>query len=158
MALLQSRGRQLDASLILKASAAVTSSAAGTLILDLAPGDKPSPSDGDAEVWNGQAIINVTAMDIVSNDEAYTIVIQGSPDAAFGTAGNIKDLVQYHLGAKEIKLTDSDMDDAIGKHTINFSNYQNGVVYRYVRIYTVVAGTTPSITYSAYASPFPPSN
>lgn len=128
-----------DDDLSLKASAAVTSSAAGSLILDL----------GIGEV-RGDVVVEVSAMDIASNDELYDIVLQGSPDAAFGTAGNIQELCAISLSAKEVKRTDSDKDDVIGRYVIPFANRHGETNYRYVRIYTVVAGTTASITYRAF--------
>src|SRR5688572_9089225 len=128
-----------DAELSLKVSAAVAASAAGTLILDLGVGET-----------RGDLVVEVTAMDITSNDELYDIILQGSPDAAFGTAGNIQDLMAFNLSAKELKRTDSDKDDVIGRYVIPVSNRFGSTNYRYVRIYTVVAGTTATITYRAF--------
>lgn len=135
------RNYPVDDNLLLKASAAVTSSAAGSLILDL----------GDA-LMEGTVVIDVSAMDIVSNDEQYDIVMQGSPDATFGTAGNIVELGSITLGCKEAKRTDGDADDTTGRFLLNVLNVRNGTVYRYFRLYTVVAGTTPTITYKAWLS------
>lgn len=130
-----------DDALVLKASAAVTSSAAGSLILDLGEG-----------YTGGLIYIDVTAIDIASNDEIYDIVPQLSPDAAFGTAGNIVDLPGLNLSAKEVKRTDCDRDDTTGEYVLAFSNLLNGTKYRYLRLYTVVGGTTATITYSARAT------
>ena len=127
-----------DSGLTLKASAAVTSSAAGSVIADL----------GDGLV-QGNLIVDVTAIDIATNDEMYDIVLQLSPDAAFGTAGNIQDAVAINLSCKEAKRTDSDKDDVIGRYVVPFSNEFGGTVYRYARIYTVVNTTGCSITYAA---------
>lgn len=130
-----------DDALVLKASAAVTSSAAGSLIIDLGEG-----------YTEGTIFVDVTAIDIVSNDEKYDLIPQLSPDAAFGTAGNIVDLPGLNLSAKEAKITDCDRDDTTGEYLIPFQNLMNGTKYRYLRIYTAVAGTSPSITYSARAT------
>jgi hypothetical protein len=127
-----------DSGLDLKASAAVTASAAGSVIADL--------GDGFVE---GNLIVDVSAMDIVGNDEIYDIILQLSPDAAFGTAGNIVEKVALSLGAKETKRSDCDKDDAVGRYVIPFNNLFNGTIYRYARIYTVEAGATSSITYYA---------
>jgi hypothetical protein len=128
-----------DDDLSLKASAAVTSSAAGTLILDLGTGET-----------RGDVVIEVSAMDIASNDEIYDIVLQGSPDAAFGTAGNIQELTAISLSAKEVKRTGSDKDDTTGRYVVPFSNRHGETNYRYVRIYTVVGAASSSITYRAF--------
>jgi hypothetical protein len=135
------RNYPFDESLLLKASAAVTSSAAGSLILDV----------GDA-LCEGEVIVDASAFDIVSNDEQYDIVLQGSPDAAFGTAGNIVELGSITIGCKEAKRTDGDADDAVGRFIFPVRNERNATVFRYLRIYTVVAGTSPSITYKAWLS------
>lgn len=135
--------RQYDSLLLLKASAAVTASAAGSLILDL----------GDART-EGQVIIDVSALKIAANDEAYSIVVQGSPDSDFGTAANVVELCSLHLGASETKTTDSDKDDTTGRYLLRFTNERAGTFFRYLRLYTWVdsGGTSPSITYSAFAT------
>jgi len=139
MATVRSRNFVVDTNLQLKASAAVTSSAAGSLILDL----------GDA-FFRGAVVIDVSALDIASTDEFYTIILQGSPDSGFGTAGNIVELCAIHIGAKGPRLSDADKDSTTGRYILRFQNELNGATYRYLRLYTVVAGTTPTITYEAH--------
>lgn len=129
-----------DDALIFKASAAVTSSAAASII-DTGPGIGHRV---------GRVDVNITAIDIASNDEIYQIVVQGSPDAAFGTAGNVVELATLSVGCKEAKITDSDRDDAVGNRTIYFDNLdETGTPLRYLRLWTVAAIASSSITYSA---------
>ena len=105
-------------------------------------------------LFKGCMILEVTALEIASNDEIYDIVIQGSSDSDFGTAGNIVDLAQINLSAKEVKRTDSDKDDATGRFKIYFDNENNGTLYRYLRLYTDVSGAIDTgINYSAYCVP-----
>ena len=73
-----------DTSLILKDAGLVDESAAGTV-------------DGSAKIVNlgaglveGKMVIDVTALEIASNDEAYRIVLQGSSKSDF--ADTIEDL------------------------------------------------------------------
>ena len=106
-----------DSDLVLKAAGLIAASAAAT----------PKLSVGAYPV-RGDLVIEVTALEIASNDEAYTLVLQGSPDSDFGTAGNIKELCALHLGAKETKLTDSDLDDAIGTFVVPLSPISFGSV------------------------------
>jgi hypothetical protein len=40
--------------------------------------------------------------------------------------------------------------DGVGRFAIPFRNERNGVIDRYLRLYTLIAGTTPSITFSAF--------
>lgn len=105
-------------------------------------------------LFMGKMIIDVSALEIASNDEIFEIVIQGSSDSDFGTAGNICDLAILNLSAKEVKRTDSDKDDAAGRYKVYFDNESNGTYYQYLRVYTYVAGTIATgINYVAYCVP-----
>jgi len=117
-----------DAGLVASSAAAQVDSAAA--VLDLGGG-----------FVEGNIVIDVTALEIADNDETYDITVQLSPDADFGTAGNIVDWMTLHLGAKEIKRTDSDKDDTTGRYILPFTNERGGTLYRYLRLYTVVDGT-----------------
>lgn len=127
-------GRTVDAELWLKDAGALTASAAcqvegAAAVIDV----------GDAKVM-GEIVIEVTALEIASNSEIYDIVLQGSPDANFGTDTNIQDIVGITLSAARAKRTDSDKDDVTGSYRIPFSNEYAGTVYRYLRLYCVIAG------------------
>lgn len=135
-----------DATRVLQAAGLVALSAAGTNIEDLGPG---------IGVRYGKVIIDVTALEIASGDEAYTIHVQGSPDADFGTTGNIVELASLHLGAKGTKLSDSDRDDAVGRRELLFKNTnEDGTPLRYIRLYiTVVGDIATGINFSAWYVP-----
>ena len=128
-----------DSTLLLKAAALVAASAAGTLEIDTGGG------------WfQGDMVIDVTAIEVDTGNEAYTVVLQGSPDDAF-TAATSVELVAKHLGDAATKLTDTNKDDTTGRYIVPFHNLDNGTYYRYLRIYTVVAGTiVTGINYSAF--------
>ena len=130
----------------MKAAGLIASSAAVATIIDLGPG---------VGHRIGKVVIDITALEIGSEDEIYDIVVQGSPDAAFGTAGNIVELGAISLSAKEVKRTDSDRDDAVGRRSILFENLNEaGTPLRYIRLYTVVDGTIATgINYSARLVP-----
>jgi len=105
-------------------------------------------------LFKGCMILEVTALEIASDDEIYDIVIQGSSDSDFGTAANIRELAAINLSAKEAKRTDCDEDDSTGRYKIYFDNENNGTLYRYLRLYTVVDGDIGTgINYSAYCVP-----
>ena len=135
-----------DAALLLKADAAVGATANGSLILDVGAG-----------MCKGDVIIDVTALEIDSNDESYEIVLQGSSDANFGTAANVTSLCSVTIGDKVATRLASGVfqvgtDDTIGRFTLPFRNERNGTTYRYLRIKTIVVGTIggDGITYSAW--------
>jgi hypothetical protein len=131
-----------DAGLVAASAAATVDSAAA--VIDVGTG-----------LFKGCMIIDVTALDIDGNNEIYDIIVQGSTVAAFATAGSIVELAALNLSAKEVKRSDSDKDDAVGRFKIYFDNENNGTEYRYLRVYTVCAGAgiSTGINYSAYAVP-----
>lgn len=135
-----------DADLEFKDAGLVAASAAATVdstakVVDVGTG-----------LFKGCMIIDVTALDIDGNNEIYDIIVQGSPVAAF-TAATSAELAAISLSAKEVKRSDCDKDDAVGRYKVYFDNENNGTEYRYLRIYTVCAGAgiSTGINYSAYA-------
>lgn len=128
-----------DSATLLKDAGAVTADAAGTVggsaqILDV----------GQARL-NGHAVIDVSAIDITTGDEGYTLKMQGSSSSTF--ASDVVQLAALQLG--DSTVTGNSADTTTGRFELPFTNEQDGVIYRYVRIYTDVAGTTPSINYTA---------
>ena len=52
---------------------------------------------------------------------------------------------------KEVTRTDGTVDAVTGRYILPFDNEYAGAVYRYMRLYTVVAGTIATgINYTAY--------
>jgi hypothetical protein len=101
----------------------------------------------------GNLILDVTAIEIASNDEIYTIILEGSNSATF--ANGIVPLAVALLGAQEVIVGGTDTDSTTGRYIIPFRNERDGTVYRYLRVYTVVAGaiaTGGGINYSAFLS------
>lgn len=102
-------------------------------------------------LFKGCMILDVSALELASNDEIYDIVVQGSPDTDF-TAATLCELSALNLSAAEVKRTDCNKDDTTGRYKLYFDNENNGTYYRYVRLYTVVAGAVATgINYTAYA-------
>jgi len=129
-----------DAGLVAASAAAEVDSAAK--VVDVGTG-----------LFKGCMVLDVTALEIASNDEIYDIVVQGSNAEAF-TAAGVVELAAISLSAKEVKRTDSDKDDDTGRFKIYFDNENNGTFYRYLRLYTVVAGAIATgINYAAYCVP-----
>jgi len=130
-----------DAGLVATSAAAQVDSAAQ--VIDVGTG-----------LFAGKMIIDVSALELASNDEIYEIVVQGSTVAAFATDTAIKDLAILNLSAAEVKRTDCNADDSTGRYKIYFDNEQNGTYYRYLRVYTYVDGAIASgINYTAFAVP-----
>jgi len=130
-----------DEGLVFKTAGLIAASAAVATIIDVGEG-----------VYQGVMVLDVTALEIASNDEIYDIVIQGSPDSDFGTDTNIVDLCSITLAAAEVQRTDCNSDSIVGRHLLPFINMINETTYRYLRLYTVVAGTIATgINYKARA-------
>ncbi len=146
MATVLTEGAIFDSLLEMKDAGLVAASAAATV------GGSAKKLDVGDQAVQGDLVVNVTAIEIASNDEQYDIIVQGSTDN-FVAAGNQADLATLTVGAKGPKRSDTDTDDAVGKYKIPFRNERNGLVYRYLRVYTVVAGTIATgINYTAFFS------
>jgi hypothetical protein len=119
-----------DANLELKDAGLVAADAAGAVdsvdvIRDIGTGH-----------FKGMAVIDVTAIEIASNDEVYKISIQGSSSSTF--ASDIVDLAEISLGALEV--IGGDVDSTTGRYELPFTNRKNNTYYRYIRCYTDVSG------------------
>jgi len=134
-----------DASLQLKDSNAITASAAGQV----------GGSDEILDIGTGRvdavAIVDISALDITTGDETYGVEIQGSSAADFGS-----DVVVYAEKVFGDSTVSHDSVDSVpGRYEIPFTNNQEGVTRRYLRTYTRIAGTTPSITHTVHVAPSP---
>jgi hypothetical protein len=101
-------------------------------------------------LFEGDMVIDVTAIEIASNDERYDICIQLSDSASF--ASGIVEACVLPLGAHEV--LPGDTDSTTGRYVLPFRNEVNGTWYRYGRIYVDVTGTIATgINFTAYAAP-----
>jgi hypothetical protein len=124
-----------DAATLLKAAGLVAVSAAGSVILDLGDG-----------FMDRDLVIDVTALEVATGDEIYTVSLEGSAVAAM-TSGSVT-LAEKQFGNVPAP---ADADTAVGRHVVPFRNELNGTLYRYVRVHTVVAGDVATgINYSAF--------
>ena len=131
-----------DAGLVASSAAAQVSSV--NKIYDLSPSGASTFSPFD--IW-----INVSAIEIASNDEIYTIHAQVSSSATFASA--IYNACQLELGALEVKTGGADADSTTGMYLLRGHNDVDGTAYRYLRLYTTVAGTIATgINYEAWMS------
>jgi len=130
-----------DAGLVAASAAATVDSAAK--VIDVGEG-----------LFRGCMIIDVTALEIASNTEIYDIIVQGSTVAAFATDTAIAELAALNLSAAEVKRSDCNKDDSTGRFKLYFDNENDGTYYRYLRVFTAVAGDVATgINYTAYAVP-----
>lgn len=119
----------------LKDAGLVASTTTETTILDLGDG-----------LFDGFLVLDVSAVEVASNDEIYLVCLEGS--TVSGMASGSVCLAQIELGNA---TAPADADTSTGRFAVPIRNEQNGVLYRYVRIYTEVAGTIATgISFSAF--------
>ena len=127
-----------DHSTLLKSAGLVASSADGT-ILDIGAG-----------LVDGYLVIDMTACEIASGDEIYTISLEGSNVAAM-TSGSVC-LAKKVFGNLVVPM-DAALS-AAGRYVIPFRNEEAGTLYRYVRLSTLVAGNIATgINFLAFIAP-----
>lgn len=140
-----------DNAVLLKDAGVIGASAAAQVggadrILDL----------GGAVRTNGVVIVDTTAVEVGSTDEEFTIRVQVSDVDDFTTdvpaTNHVYTVAELTIGA--IAKTGSSHDNpAIGRYEIPFSTNYLGTNYRYLRLYTFVAGTIATgVNYKAFAS------
>ena len=127
--------RTYDHSMLLKAAGLLASTTTETTILDLGAG-----------LFEGDLVLDVTAVEVDNGDEKYTVHLEGSNAAAMGS-GSVT-LCNIQLGNN---TAPADQDIVAGRFIVPFRNEQNGTTYRYVRLYTVIAGTIATgVNYTAF--------
>ncbi|TBY41592.1 hypothetical protein [Rhizobium leguminosarum] len=109
--------------------------------------------------WIGKLNIDISALDLSSGDETYRLFLLGSNDAAFAN-GNVEILnVQDFAAASAGRLVPTIVpaSDAVpvarksaSRFTIPVTNQRGIYVFRYLQLYAVLGGTTPSITLAAW--------
>lgn len=124
-----------DTATVLKSAGLVASTTTESTILDLGAG-----------LVDGYLVLDVSACEVASNDEIYLVCLEGS---------NVADMSSGSVCLASIELGNAtapaDSDTGTGRFVVPFRNEQNGTTYRYVRIYTEVAGTVATgINFSAF--------
>lgn len=124
-----------DSDLVLKSAGLLASSTDGD-ILDLGAG-----------LVDGFIVFDVTAIEVASGDEIYTVSLEGSNVAAM-SSGSVC-LAKKVFGNLVVPM-DAALS-AAGRYVLPFRNEENGTVYRYVRLSTLIAGDIATgINFSAF--------
>lgn len=131
----------MDAATQLKdPGAALTATGAGTVggaarVVNLGPG-----------YLEGVFVVDISALDVTSADETYDIRLQVSSDPTFATDVTIAARVVG--GASSVTAGQDVM--GVGRMSRLFNNVgEDGAPKAYARVYAVIGGTTPSLTYAA---------
>lgn len=117
--------------------------------------------DADRGRFDGYLCLDISAMDLSSNDETYRFFLLASNDQAFGN-GNVEVLAIRDFGAATAgrllpticpaSYAVPASGRAATRWSIPFSNLSGTFLFRYFQLYCVIGGTTPSITLSAWLS------
>ena len=102
-------------------------------------------------------VLNVTAIKTSGTDESYEFWVLGSNTSTF-PAGSVAVLGGMVIGSVAGKTTIGVLNSILstaGMFEIIFSNEQNLTKYQYLKLYVVIAGTAPSITYNAFVAEIP---
>lgn len=122
-------------------------------------GAPAQPDIGPGRV-EGYWAIDITAIDVVTGDERYDFFLLGSNDVAWGN-GNVEMLTMRSFGGATGRPIATILGaspaippfGAAGSLTIvPFSNLSQRIVFRYLRGYLLIAGTTPSVTFHSWIS------
>lgn len=128
-----------DAGLVAVSAAATVAAAAK--VVDLGTG-----------LFKGCMILDVSAIEVATGDEKFTICIQLSSDPAFADDATSATATMLELGAATPLLLGA--VSTPGRYKVYFDNEYDGAIYRYARVYTVVAGAVATgINFSAFAVP-----
>lgn len=112
--------------------------------------------------FTGMLALDISALKVSVTDETYKFCLIGSNDAVFGN-GNC-DLLAYHdfagLAANRVIATILAASPTVPPTNLAgsivylpFTNFMQGFVYRYTKLYVIIAGTSPTTTLSAWVSP-----
>ena len=104
-------------------------------------------------------VLDITALDAVTTDEAYRFILLGSNSAAFA-AGTIQCLGELELAAGVLSVLGSgaagtQITSTTGRYELLFATEQDDTKYQYIKLYMVLSGTTPSVTLSAFVAVLP---
>lgn len=127
-----------DADLELKTAGALTVSTDGS-ILDLGEG-----------LVDGFLVFDVTAIEVASGNEIYTVSLEGSNTADM-TSGSVC-LAKKVFGNLVVPM-DAALS-AAGRYVLPFRNEENGTTFRYVRLSTLIAGSiSTGINFACFIAP-----
>jgi len=85
-------------------------------------------------------VLEIDSIEIASNDELYTFIVQGSTVEAF-TAGTIRNLATIQFGATEV-LPGAAADSIVGRYYVQFStDLGPHEDLQYVRLNVIIAGS-----------------
>jgi hypothetical protein len=111
--------------------------------------------------FNGLWALDVSAATVADGDQKYQFFLLGSNDANWAN-GNVELLAVHDIAATaalRLVPTITAVSDAVpsggaaSRFVMPFSNQKGEYVFRYLRAYCVIAGTTKSVTATTWVTP-----
>jgi hypothetical protein len=105
-------------------------------------------------------VVDVTAVKISAGNELYKLAVLLSNDMNFG-AGNVTLGGMFEFGAAAVldgvNMLATPAPSLIGgsRYEFAFCSEQNNVKYEFIKLYNVISGTLPAISYRAFAAVLP---
>lgn len=109
--------------------------------------------------WIGKLNVDLSALKVSAADETYRLFLLGSNDAAFGN-GNVEVLAAQDwaaVSAGRLVPTIAPASVAVpttgksaSRFTVPVTNQRGIFVFRYLQLYAVLGGTSPSMTLAAW--------
>ncbi len=97
----------------------------------------------------GNMVVDITALEVDSTDEIYSISVQGSSKADF--ASDLADLVILQLGYADAIASDVNRGALGERYILPWNNVFGNVTFRYLRAYCEIVGTiVTGIDYKAF--------
>lgn len=123
-------------------AAAITADGVGSGIVDL----------GASVHVTGDIVLDISAMTVGgAAEENYNIIAEVSDSPTF--ASGIENAGAIEIGSfATTVIGNRDVESDPGRYVLQFQNQLNTRVYRYLRLFFDVTGTSPSITLVAYLS------
>lgn len=139
----------LDSDLQFSDSQALTATALSTNVVDLTATLR---NIGEGEPVAVVFVVEVAA-DQGTGDESYTFDVEVASDAAVTTARQLVGRRIFEAGTPAAPAQDADLLVAGFAFVVNVPPLSGGESQRYVAVRYTLAGTTPSVTVSAYLQP-----
>lgn len=100
-------------------------------------------------------VLDITAIDITSGNETYSIDLLVSNDPAFAAGAAVcAASVQLGKGAS-LRGAVAQKDSTTGRVELGFTNNIQGALYQYAKLFITCGGTTPSINILSFIAVLP---
>jgi len=132
-----------DAATELKDAGAMTASGPATV------GGNPRVVNVGTGFLRATWIVDVDLLDLTTGDETVELRLQGSTTADFTSDVVVLDTLR--LGDTSVSAGETVDNAALGRRAKSVMNTRDGAkAYPYLRVYAVLAGTTPSVNFRSF--------